>query len=91
MLLAINGVQFFLESLNLSCFFFEIRGYDMRRYYYTIIGVVVAVMVTAVVTTFSFEKVQGATDTHMGSTSPTGNAPIATAGDHYSRFLASKD
>jgi hypothetical protein len=56
----------------------------MRRYYYTTIGVVVAVMLTAVVTTFSFEKVQGATDTRMGSTSPTANdkAPIATAGDN---------
>lgn len=61
----------------------------MHRYYYTNIGIVIiaaAMVAAAVTTTFSFEKVQGATDTRMGSTSPTGSsndkAPIATSGDN---------
>jgi hypothetical protein len=42
----------------------------------------VLITAAAVTTTFSFEKVQGSTPTGMGSTSPTGKAPIATAGDN---------
>ncbi len=47
-----------------------------------VILALVLITAAAVTITFSFEKVQGSTPTGMGSTSPTGKAPIATAGDN---------
>jgi hypothetical protein len=56
----------------------------MKRYCGKMAVILALVLITAaaVTTTFSFEKVQGSTPTGMGSTSPTGKAPIATAGDN---------
>lgn len=57
----------------------------MKRYCGKMAVILALVLITAAAvttTTFSFEKVQGSTPTGMGSTSPTGKAPIATAGDN---------
>ncbi|HJT49478.1 MAG TPA: hypothetical protein VJ729_14935 [Nitrososphaeraceae archaeon] len=50
----------------------------MYRCYYTIIGVVAAVMVAAVVTTISIQKVYAAQQPQLA---PQAKAPIATSGD----------
>jgi hypothetical protein len=53
----------------------------MRRYYYTIIGVVAAVMVAAAVTTISIQKVHAGPCQTRDECFPT-KAPIATSGDN---------